>query len=164
MSALTRWVLAHKKVVTLFWVLLTLVGIASANSATKAMDQKFSVPGKEGWETNLTIARLFHGTGGDTAPIVPVVTVPKGTTVTSPAVRRELARVDRRLEKALPGSRLASYASTGDAALSRPMAGRPSRSSIHGPIRTPSSAKTRKRPSGPPRPSRTSGSPAPRSR
>ena len=120
MSALTRWVLAHKKVVTLFWVLLTLVGIASANSATKAMDQKFSVPGKEGWETNLTIARLFHGTGGDTAPIVPVVTVPKGTTVTSPAVRRELARVDRRLEKALPGSRLASYASTGDAAFVSP--------------------------------------------
>ena len=53
MSAITRWVLAHKRIVTLFWIALTVVGIASANSATKALDQKFSVPGKEGWETNV---------------------------------------------------------------------------------------------------------------
>src|SRR5436309_2954779 len=86
-APITRWVLAHKRIVTVFWVALTLVGIASASSATKAMDQKFSVPGKEGWETNVTIAQLFGGTGGDNAPIVPVVTVPAGETVSSPAVR-----------------------------------------------------------------------------
>src|SRR5262245_5261991 len=80
------------------------------------MDQKFSVPGKEGWETNAAISQLFHGTGGDSAPIVPVVTVPAGQTVRSPAVHRQLAAVDRRLERALPGSRIASYASTGDSA------------------------------------------------
>ena len=53
---------------SLFWVVLTVVGIASVNSATKALDQKFSVPGKEGWETNVAIAEHFHGTGGDTRP------------------------------------------------------------------------------------------------
>jgi RND superfamily putative drug exporter len=115
-ARITRWVLAHKRIVTLFWVALTIVGMASASSATKAMDQKFSVPGKEGWETNVTISQLFGGTGGDNAPIVPVVTVPAGKTVSSPAVRRQLAAVDKRLEHALPGSRLASYASTGDRA------------------------------------------------
>ncbi|HYY74362.1 MAG TPA: hypothetical protein VE662_06020, partial [Solirubrobacterales bacterium] len=72
MSSITRWVLAHKRTVTLFWVALTIVGIASVNAATKALDQKFSVPGKEGWETNQAIAERFHGTGGDSAPIVPV--------------------------------------------------------------------------------------------
>ena len=113
MSAITRWVLAHKRIVTLFWIALTVIGIASANSATKAMDQKFSVPGKEGWETNVAIAEHFHGMGGDTAPIVPVVTLPSGETVNSPGVRAQLQRVDQKLERALPDARIASYASTG---------------------------------------------------
>src|SRR6476620_7903892 len=113
MSSITRWVLAHKRTVILFWLLLTVVGIASANSATKAMDQKFSVPGKEGWETNVAIAEHFHGMGGDTAPIVPVVTLPSGESVNSPGVRAQLQRVDRKLERALPDARIASYASTG---------------------------------------------------
>jgi putative drug exporter of the RND superfamily len=113
-SALTRWVLAHKRIVTLFWIALTVIGIASANSATKALDQKFSVPGKEGWETNVAIAQHFHGAGGDTAPIVPVVTLPSGQTVDSPGIRAQLAQVDQRLTKALPHARIASYASTGD--------------------------------------------------
>src|SRR2546426_2136914 len=114
MSSITRWVLAHKRIVTLFWLVLTVVGIASANSATKALDQKFSVPGKEGWETNMAIAQRFGGTGGDSAPIVPVVTLPSGKTVNSPGVDAQLAQVDKRLERALPGARIASYASTGD--------------------------------------------------
>ncbi len=48
MTSLTRWVLAHKRIVVVFWVLLTLIGMASAGSATKSLKQKFSVPGKEG--------------------------------------------------------------------------------------------------------------------
>ena len=56
MAPLTRWVLAHKRIVVIFWVVLTLVGMASAGSATKALKQKFSVPGKEGWVTNQQIA------------------------------------------------------------------------------------------------------------
>src|SRR6478672_342433 len=77
------------------------------------MDQKFSVPGKEGWETNVAISQHFHGMGGDTAPIVPVVTLPSGETVNSPGVRAQLQRVDQKLEGALPDARIASYASTG---------------------------------------------------
>ena len=44
----TRGVLSHKRIVVAAAVALTLVGMASAGSATKAMKQKFSVPGKEG--------------------------------------------------------------------------------------------------------------------
>jgi putative drug exporter of the RND superfamily len=113
-SAITRWVLAHKRIVVLFWVALTVVGIATVNSATKAMDQKFSVPGKEGWETNVAISQHFHGTGGDVAPIVPVVTLPQGKTVNSPGVDSELAKVDKQLGQALPDARIASYSSTGN--------------------------------------------------
>ena len=116
MSSLTRWVLAHKKTVVVTWILLTIAGVAAAGPATDALDPEFSVPNKEGWETNQTIAQDYRGTGGDTMPLVPVVTLPKGTSADSPAVKADLAKVDRELHQALPGSRVASYASTGDRA------------------------------------------------
>jgi putative drug exporter of the RND superfamily len=112
MASLTRWVLAHKRIVVAFWVVLTLIGMASAGPASKALKQKFSVPGKEGWVTNQQIAREFHGTGGNNSPLLPVVTLPAGQSVDSPRVLGELHAVEARLQRALPGSRAAGYAST----------------------------------------------------
>jgi RND superfamily putative drug exporter len=114
MSTLTRWVLAHKRTVVIGWIVLTLAGVAAAGPASDALEPEFSVPGKEGWETNVAIAERYRGTGGDTAPLVPVVTLAEGETVGSPSVRADLKRIDSRLNKALPNSRIASYASTGD--------------------------------------------------
>jgi putative drug exporter of the RND superfamily len=114
LSSLTRWVLAHKRTVVLTWVVLTIAGLMAAGPATDALDPEFSVPNKEGWETNVDIAQKYRGTGGDTSPLVPVVQLPKGTRADSPAVKADLAKLDRSLVKALPGSRVASYASTGD--------------------------------------------------
>jgi RND superfamily putative drug exporter len=95
------------------WVLLTIAGIAAAGPATDALENEFSVPDKEGWETNVTIADRYQGTGGDTSPLLPVVTLPEGKTVDSPGVRSDLAKLDARLDEALPNARIASYASTG---------------------------------------------------
>jgi RND superfamily putative drug exporter len=114
LSSLTRWVLAHKKTVVITWIFLTIAGVAASGPATDALDPEFSVPNKEGWETNQTIAQDYRGTGGDTMPLVPVVTLLKGTSADSPAVKADLTKVDRELNQALPGSRVASYASTGD--------------------------------------------------
>jgi putative drug exporter of the RND superfamily len=114
MASLTRWVLAHKRIVVAFWLVLTLVGMASAGSATKALKQKFSVPGKEGWVTNEQIAHDFHDTGGDTSPLVPVVTLPAGETVSSPGVEQQLATLEARVARTLPGARIAGYAATGN--------------------------------------------------
>src|SRR5438270_3275797 len=116
MAPLTRWVLAHRRTVVLFWAVLTLVGLGSAGSATKALKQKFSVPGKEGWVTNQQIAHDFHGTGGNNAPLLPVVTLPPGQSLSSPAVRAQLRAVQSRLQATLPGSRTASYLTTGNPA------------------------------------------------
>src|SRR5207248_8972131 len=93
----TRAVLAHKRLVVCFWVALTLVGLASAGSATKALKQKFSVPGKEGWVTNQLIAKEFHGTGGNTSPLVPVVMLPAGRTVDSAGVKAQLRAAEARV-------------------------------------------------------------------
>jgi RND superfamily putative drug exporter len=114
MASLTRWVLAHKRIVVISWIALTLAGMAAAGPATDALEPEFSVPDKEGWETNVTIAERYQDTGGDTAPLVPVVTLPEGQSVDSPSVKADLAQVDQRLDDALPDARMASYASTGD--------------------------------------------------
>jgi RND superfamily putative drug exporter len=111
MTSITRWVLGHKRLVTLTWVVVTLVGIATVGKSTGAFSNKFSVPGREGFQTNQQIAQLYHQ-GGNYAPLVPVVTLPAGTSVSSPAVRAGLESVQARLRAAIPGTRTASFAST----------------------------------------------------
>jgi RND superfamily putative drug exporter len=115
MTSITRWVLAHKRLVAGAWILITIVGIGSVGSATKAFSNKFSVPGREGFVTNDKIVHVY-GNGGQYAPLVPVVTLPPGTTVSSPGVRAGLARIEAKLRQVLPGVRTASYASTGSKA------------------------------------------------
>jgi RND superfamily putative drug exporter len=114
LQSLTRWVLAHKRTVVAFWVVATIAGMAAAGPASDALEPEFSVPDKEGWETNQVIAERYQGTGGDTAPLVPVVTLPEGESVDSAAVQSDLRQLDQRLSEALPAARIASYASTGD--------------------------------------------------
>ena len=114
MESLTRWVLAHKRTVALTWLVLTIAGIMASGPASEALELEFSVPDKEGWETNVAIAERYQGTGGDAAPLVPVVTLPEGESVDSPAVSADLEVIDERLAEALPAARIASYASTGD--------------------------------------------------
>jgi RND superfamily putative drug exporter len=100
--------------VVVVWIVLTVAGIAVAAPAVDALTPGYSVPGKEGWETNEAITARYGDTGGMTAPLVPVVVLPKGMTVDTAGVRAELSVIDDRLRQALPGSRIASFASTGD--------------------------------------------------
>src|SRR3954449_10648451 len=109
-SSITQWVLRHRRIVIGFWVVLTLIGGAASGPASKAMDQKFSVPGKEGWEANKEIEQRFHGTGGNSAPLVPVVTLERSAADS----RSELASLETTVKEALPGARVTGYGSTGD--------------------------------------------------
>jgi RND superfamily putative drug exporter len=115
MTLLTRWTLSHKLVVVGFWVIMTIVGFASASSATNALSQKFSLPGKEGYEANLSILRTY-GADPTNPPFVPVVTLPAGTTVRSPGVTAQLTKVFDRIAARSHGARIVSYASTGNPA------------------------------------------------
>jgi RND superfamily putative drug exporter len=115
MAALTDRVLGHKRVVLGFWVAVFVAAVAALAPAGAALSQQFSVPGREGFETNRELAAIY-GNGGDAAPLVPVVSLPPGTTVDSPGVKRELDAALAKVASALPESRTASYASTGDRA------------------------------------------------
>jgi RND superfamily putative drug exporter len=113
MQRLTRRVLQHKRFVALGWLLLTIVGIGAAGPASSALDQRFSVPGREGWDASVQIERIY-GNGGETLPLVPVVTLPKGTTVDSPGVKDQLTKVEDTARKVVPKGRVAGFGSTGD--------------------------------------------------
>jgi RND superfamily putative drug exporter len=113
MAALTRWVLGHKKLVVGVWLVLAIGGFAAMKPAGDALSTSFTIPGSEASSANSRIAEVY-GNGGDVAPIVPVVTLPRGTTVDSPGVAAELGAAMAKVKTALPAARIASYASTHD--------------------------------------------------
>jgi putative drug exporter of the RND superfamily len=115
MNVLTRFVLDHKRLVVGFWLAVTIAAFAAIQPAGNALSQQFSVPGREGFETNQELAAIY-GNGGDVAPLVPVVKLPPGKTVDSLGVRGQLDAALAKVEAALPEARIASYASTGDRA------------------------------------------------
>ncbi|MGZ6694452.1 MAG: MMPL family transporter, partial [Solirubrobacteraceae bacterium] len=113
MTTVTRWVLAHKKLVIALWATLTVAGVAAMGPADRSFEQQFNLPGKEAFAANSRIAKTY-GNGGDVAPLVPVVSLPAGRTVDSPGVSAQLATAMARIRAAIPHSRVASYASTHD--------------------------------------------------
>jgi RND superfamily putative drug exporter len=115
MSALTRYVLDHKRVVLGFWLVVTIAAFAAIGPATSSLSEQFSAPGLEASDANQQLAEIY-GSGGDIAPIVPVVKLPKGKTVDSPGITRQLDAALGKVETALPKARTASYASTGNRA------------------------------------------------
>ena len=115
MAALTGFVLKHKWLVLAGWLVVLIAAFAAVGPAGSALSQQFSIPGREGFETNKELAAIY-GSGGDVAPIVPVVRLPPGTTVDSPGVREQLGNAVAKIETTLPDAMSASYASTGDRA------------------------------------------------
>ncbi|MEU8793650.1 MMPL family transporter [Streptomyces sp. NPDC048643] len=101
---LTDFVLRHRLLVLVAWLLLAVIGGYAAPKATAALSYDFGLPGKPGYETNKQLVERF-GSGGDNAPVLLVVGdghrhVPSG------AARSLADAVDR----AAPGARVASFA------------------------------------------------------
>ena len=115
MSALTSWVLRHKRVVVGFWFVVTIAAFVGIKPAGDALAQQFDVPGREGFETNKDLAAIY-GNGGNVAPLIPVVKLARGKTVDSPGVSEQLAAALAKVEAALPNARTPSFASTHDRA------------------------------------------------
>jgi putative drug exporter of the RND superfamily len=115
MTALTGWVLGHKRLVFGLWLVVTVAAFAAVQPANDALSQQFNVPGREGFETNQELGEIY-GNGGDISPLVPVVALPEGSTVDSSGIREQLDAALAKVEAALPEARTASYASTGDRA------------------------------------------------
>jgi RND superfamily putative drug exporter len=114
-DALTRWVLAHKRAVAGFWLVLTITGFWAAGRVTNALDDQFSPPASKAFAVNQEITDRF-GSGGRVPPLIAVVALPRGVEARDGAVRGDLRRLEGELARALPGARIASYGSTGERA------------------------------------------------
>ena len=120
LGRLSRFVLAHRVWIGLFWLVVTVVGIATVSTTTNRLSTEFSVPGREGFETSAQINALY-GISNESDALVPVVQLPAGTTVDSPGVLDQLRAFDQRMRSAggaladgRPAVRVISFASTGD--------------------------------------------------
>jgi putative drug exporter of the RND superfamily len=115
MRSFTRWVLGHRKTVLFGWLLVLVVAFVSIQPSVDALSEEFSLPGRESTKAgDLVAARYGNGGNKVNGPIVPVVRLPEGTTMDAPAARREAAAAFARIAAAVPGARMADYATTGD--------------------------------------------------
>jgi len=111
MLALTRFVLRHKLLVAVFWLLIAAAGVITIGGTTHRMTNSFAMPG-QAFKVDNQIAATY-GNGGSQTPYVAVLTAPPGERVTTPAVAAAAGRAFASLH-AFPHVRIADYANTGD--------------------------------------------------
>jgi RND superfamily putative drug exporter len=105
MARWTGFVLRHKRLVMLAWLVVTLVGGALAPTAIDRLGYDFGLPGQPAYEANREIEKRFGG-GGAVDPLLVTVTVPEGRSVDEAEVRAELGAAFGRLDR--PGWRVVS--------------------------------------------------------
>ena len=113
MEKLTRWVLHHKLIVVLFWVVVTLIGFASASGLSNVLSKDFSLPGQPGYEANQALLQQY-GNGGISPPLVAVVKLPEGQSATAPAAEAQMAAALTAVQKSAPDIRVVGYPGTRD--------------------------------------------------
>ena len=59
MAALTGWVLGHRKLVVGLWLIVTGAAFAAVGPVGNALSDEFSIPGREGFETNNDLAAIY---------------------------------------------------------------------------------------------------------
>ena len=94
MARLTRWVLAHRRIVVLVWVALAVVGGSTASLTTSRLGKTFDLPGRPSFVTAARLAALYRKEAGGQDPTVPVITAPVGRTLVGPSGRALLRRVE----------------------------------------------------------------------
>jgi len=112
LARVARFVLRHRKAVVAFWLVLLVAGFAGAGRVSQRLTFDFALPGEPGYETAKQIERTY-GNGGNQAPSILVVTVPRGETVRGDA--RTIASGFERVRERQPQLRVVDYAATRDA-------------------------------------------------
>ena len=113
MERLTRWVLRHRLIVVVFWLLSLGGGMASAAGITDVLSQEFAVPDKPAFAANEAIV-ADYGNGGEMPPVVLVTTVPEGAKISDAATTAELQGVLDSVLKSAPNLRVIGYPDTLD--------------------------------------------------
>ena len=110
MTRLAEFVLRHRLLVVLFWVVMVPIGGFAAGQTSDRLTLDFSLPGQPGYETEKQILATY-GNGGSNPPTIAVVTVPEGTTVDEQLVQ-DHSGVRRRSRRPCRKTRFVDYAET----------------------------------------------------
>ena len=111
MQALTRFVLRHKALVAISWLVIAVAGAVTISGTTHRMTNDFAMPGQAFRVNNQIVAE--YGNGGSQAPYVPVLTAPPGDRMTEPAIVKQAGRVFDSIAAVVPDARVVDYSSTG---------------------------------------------------
>jgi RND superfamily putative drug exporter len=116
MEGMRRWaefVLAHRRWVVLFWLLVVVGGGVASGEASNRLTADYSLPGEPGTKAAQQITQAF-GNGGYTAPYLVSVTYPAGQGVAGHEA--EVAATFDAVATRVPSVRVLDEANTGDAA------------------------------------------------
>lgn len=118
MEALTGFVLRRRRLIGVFWLLAFMIGGYASAVLSSHLSMSFEIPGTHSDIADAAIIAKYRS-GGSEQPLVPVIRLPAGTTVTQPRTRADLlagfAAVERIGASPSAGaSRVVSYASTGN--------------------------------------------------
>ena len=111
MRRIAEFVLRHRKLVGLSWLLVVIAGVALTQKTNDRLVIDFSLPGQPGTQTANQIDSEFHS-GGKTAPYVLTLTMPAGQTITGH--EGDVGRAFGAVPVKVPDTRLVDEANTGD--------------------------------------------------
>jgi RND superfamily putative drug exporter len=111
MRRIAEFVLRHRRLVCLSWLVVVIAGVALVQKTNNRLVIDFSLPGQPGTHTANQIDREFHA-GGKTAPYVMTISLPAGQTLSGheAAVGQAFATVAQKV----PETRVIDEANTGD--------------------------------------------------
>ena len=112
MKKLTTTVLRHRALVTLAWIVLTVVGALLVGKANSGLSHTQATPGLAGYEANQAMIRRLGLDGGE-APVIAVLRLPDGQTMASASGQAAAARTFAAAAK-LGHVGLIAYATTHD--------------------------------------------------
>ncbi len=110
MTRLARFVLRHRRLILLTWLVLFIAGAATAGTTTSRLKFDFSLPGQAGYETGQKIVKTY-GNGGEQQPSILVLRSSNGQPIPTPAADAAFAAVQQQI----PAVRVVGHATTDDA-------------------------------------------------
>ncbi len=108
MAGLARWVLAHRLIVVLVWLVIAVAGGVNAGRTVDRLSYEFALPGQPAYETNQLIHDRFGNGGADD----PLLLVARGA-----GAEATVAGVARTAQQAAAGTRVVTSADAGAADL-----------------------------------------------
>jgi RND superfamily putative drug exporter len=112
MNGLTSFVLRHRRLIMLAWLIVAVAGVATLGSTTKRLSTQFKLPGEPSYVASARINALYHGQG-EQIPTVLAVSSAAGGAVSPATADKVIAAA----AASIPGSRYADQLNTGSAQL-----------------------------------------------